>query len=216
MADGTGSPLIASTDKRGSIICAAARVFMARGFGAATMDDIAAEAGVSKQTVYSHFGSKNVLFEEIVHAKCAELMGQQENPRDEKTIDLQALVYLSATRFIRVIFSDDSITLFRTIVAESVRFPELAEAFYRVGPKAAYARLASGLQGARGADGSIINDPQAAAEGLYAMLRNDLYMKRLLGLSPPPSETEVEQIASDITQKFLAAYATAPDGVKGD
>ncbi len=64
----------APAPKRQAIVAAAARVFLDSGYGAASMDAIADEAGVSKQTVYSHFGAKDALFQAIIEDKCEQLL----------------------------------------------------------------------------------------------------------------------------------------------
>ena len=62
------------SEKVQAILQAGSRVFLQSGYGAASMDAIANEAKVSKQTVYSHFGAKDALFEAIIESKCAELI----------------------------------------------------------------------------------------------------------------------------------------------
>ena len=60
--------------KRDAILEAAARVFFESGYAAASMDEIAREAGVSKQTVYSHFGAKEALFGAFIRDNCERLL----------------------------------------------------------------------------------------------------------------------------------------------
>lgn len=195
----------ASAAKREAIVCAAARVFMAFGYGNASMDQIASEAGVSKQTVYSHFGAKDALFEEIVKSKCQELMGEG-GPLGGPVGDLEAVLVTTATRFLDVILSDESITLYRTILAESARFPELAEAFYRSGPRAATARMADFLDRAVAAGAFHSDDTKASAELFFAMFRDHLYMGRLLSVCDKPGDDEIAQHARRVVRAFLRAH----------
>lgn len=195
----------ASAAKRDAIIKAAARVFMASGYGAASMDQIASEAGVSKQTVYSHFGAKDALFEAIIHGKCQALTGR-DGVTSNRTEDPQIVLFNTASSFLRMVLAPESITLYRTILAECVRFPELASAFYRSGPRTACDRLAVYLESIHGQSELDFSNATASAELLFAMLRGDLYTRCLLALHDNTDEDEVTQHARDIVQAFLRQH----------
>ncbi|MCH7550693.1 MAG: TetR/AcrR family transcriptional regulator C-terminal domain-containing protein, partial [Proteobacteria bacterium] len=105
------------------------------------------------------------------------------------------------------LLSDLGITLFRVIVAESVRFPELANAFYRAGPQTAVDNLAGYLKELNKAGVIATNDPVASARQFFALLRGDLYMRRLLDLAPEPTAEEVAAVAGEAVSAFLAIHA---------
>jgi len=184
---------------------------MASGYGAASMDQIASEAGVSKQTVYSHFGAKDALFEEIVSSKCETLLGadgmnwsQDDSP--------EVVLFESARVFLEVVLHRESITLYRTILAECGRFPELAEAFYRAGPKRASERLA-GYLGNMATRGALqIDDPKSAAGLFFAMLRGNLYLQCILALRETPDDEEIAREARMVSAAFIRAHQVAPAG----
>src|ERR1700751_4544390 len=75
--------------KAESILAAAKRTFLAGGFGAVSMDTIAREAGVSKATVYAHFGSKEELFGAVIGGECeryfASFSAGELDPHDART-----------------------------------------------------------------------------------------------------------------------------------
>lgn len=196
----------APTGKRRAIVEAAARVFLTAGYGPASMDAIAAEAGVSKQTVYSHFGAKDALFAAIVEGKCEELMAPVQLPAVPGQHHEKALGEL-ARRFLATIFTSSNMALFRVVVAESGRFPELAEAFYRAGPATAVNNLAGYLAELDRAGMIGVADPTAAAKLFFAMLRGDLYLRRLLDLAPEPPAAEIEPLVRQVVTAFLAAHA---------
>lgn len=192
--------------KRPLIVEAATRVFLDLGYGAASMDAIAAEAGVSKQTVYSHFGAKNALFEAIIEDKCDELLApvfEAFRPGHDHAKALDEV----ARRFLSAILAPPSTALFRVIVAESVRFPELANAFYRAGPQTAVDNLAGYLKELNKAGVISTADPVASARQFFALLRGDLYMRRLLDLAPEPAAEEVAAVAGEAVMGFLAIHA---------
>ncbi len=201
----TGDLPPASAAKRDAIIKAAACVFMAHGYGAASMDQIANEAGVSKQTIYSYFGAKEALFEAIVHAKCAALTGRGVAKSNESK-SLDDVLYDTASSFLNVVLAPESVTLYRTILAECVRFPELASAFYRSGPRSACDRLAGYLASIKDHQTVEFRDPVASAELYFSMLRGDMYMQCILSLRGMPNDDEVAVCAREVTNAFLNAH----------
>src|SRR5256885_15254511 len=120
--------------KAESILAAAKRAFLAAGFGAVSMDTIAREAGVSKATVYAHFGSKEELFGAVIERECERYFDRfsagELDPRD-----VRASLMILGRRFLELILSPDAIALHRIIVGEVTRFPMLGEVFSRAGPE---------------------------------------------------------------------------------
>lgn len=196
----------ASAAKHEAIVCAAQQVFMSMGYGAASMDLIASEAGVSKQTVYSHFGAKDALFEEVVSSKCRELMGIDGIAADPDAPH-DVVLFEAAKSFLAVVLNSHSVTLYRTILSECERFPELAQAFYRAGPKKAVERLGIYLGTVASQGGLKIEDPQASAALFFAMLRGDLYLQCILALRELPSDDEIAANARSVVNAFIRAHA---------
>ncbi|NQU60840.1 MAG: TetR/AcrR family transcriptional regulator [Rhodospirillales bacterium] len=190
-----------------AIVCAAAKVFLNLGFGAASMDSIAEEAKVSKQTVYSHFGSKEALFEAILENKCDELLAPVTRPLVPGP-DYAETLNEVARRFLGAVLAPPSTALFRVIVGESGRFPELAQAFYRAGPETAVKSLAEYLLELDKAGLLSIPDPKASAQRFFSLLRGDFYMRRLLDLAPQPTPKENEAVAADAVSAFLSIYGS--------
>lgn len=100
------------------------------------MDDVAAAAGVGKQTVYRHFKSKEALFVGLVSVMCAQVgallaSAQSEQSDGAPEVELRELGWVLA----RSLITPDSLGLYRAIVAEAARFPELGEVFYENGAK---------------------------------------------------------------------------------
>lgn len=194
------------TGKGQAIVDAAVRIFLEQGYGAASMDAIAAEAGVSKQTVYSHFGAKEALFEAIIQGKCRELM-PPDSLKWSAGQDHEKTLRLFAQGFLMTVLAAPNTALFRVVIAESVRFPELAEAFYRAGPAAACDYLAGYLGKFHQAGALSVPEPKESARQFFALLRGDLYFRRLLNLTPPPKSAEVEAVVGKAVSAFLAAHA---------
>ncbi len=197
---------VAQQSKRDAIIEGATEVFLANGYGAASMAQIACAAGVSKQTVYAHFGGKDALFEAIIERKCAAFM----LPMTSQCLAGEPVIVVlrrTAENFIQTVFSVESMTLYRTIVAECARFPELAAAFYRSGPRVAADTLAAYLREFDQRGELRVADPKSSAELFFSMLRGDLYLRRLLEVTPSPTSKETAEALARVVEVFLAVHA---------
>ncbi len=126
--------------KAEQIYAAAKQIFMEAGYEAASMDAVAARAGVSKATIYVHFEGKQALFEAIIRRHTETLFSHIQLP--EKIVDLRQALTVLANSFVEMILKPDALSMYRVVAAEAARQPEIGEAFYAAGP--AYARLKVG------------------------------------------------------------------------
>jgi TetR/AcrR family transcriptional repressor of mexJK operon len=191
--------------KRSAILAAASRVFLTEGYGAAGMAAIAAEAAVSKQTIYSHFAGKEALFGAIIRSRCDDLLASL-GAAAPGGADPQAALAGVATGFLDLVLSDEGTAFFRAVVAESARFPELAEAFYESGPRVAADNVAAYLAAMDRAGVLRVADPDASARLFFGMLRGDLYLRRLLDLESAPTEEKIGETVTGAVAAFLAAH----------
>ncbi|WP_193102522.1 TetR/AcrR family transcriptional regulator [Burkholderia sp. Z1] len=133
--------------KRSAILDGAKTVFLSQGFGLATMDDVAAAAGVGKQTVYRHFKSKEALFVGLVTSMCAQVGGVLAGALDAQADGLpEAELRELGWALARILIVPDNLRLYRAIVAEAERLPELGQVFYENGLKVVRAFAAKILQ----------------------------------------------------------------------
>lgn len=189
-----------STDTRRRLIQAAREAFMKEGYRA-SVDGIAARAGVAKQTLYNHFPSKDELFSETATLASAAIAVTL----DGQTDDVRASLIRFATAFREKVLGDEGLAMFRALTAETTRFPALAQAFFAKGPAQTVARLADFL-GRAMADGRLRqDDPRFAAEMLLSMLGGFEHFRRLCGAA---SSAIVEKTRiAQIVDCFLRAYA---------
>jgi len=192
--------------KRRDIIAGATEVFLRLGYGAASMEGIAQAAGVSKQTIYAHFDGKDALFAAIIREKCDELRIPAVSAGDGDA-PVAAVLFGIAQAFMKSVLSRKNVRLFRIIVSECGRFPELADAFYRSGPHSAAQQLARYLETARDADEIRLDDPVRAAELFFAMLRGDIYMRRLMGVDNDMDDAKAADYARYVVESYLRAVA---------
>jgi AcrR family transcriptional regulator len=197
-----------SAQKRKAILEAATEVFLASGYLGTNMDEIAALSGVSKQTVYKHFSSKEALFVEIVTS-----MSNQagDRVRSEPLVfvggDLRAFLEDYAIRQLTVVLTPRLMQLRRLVIGEVGRFPDLARALYQAGPKRAMTSLA-GLFEQLGRQGLLaIDDPWVAASHYnWLVMSEALNAAMLLGDEAIPPRAQLERYARDGVRVFLAAY----------
>lgn len=195
-------------DKRAQILLAARRVFMAVGYANASMDAITREAGVSKATVYAHFGSKAQLFGAMVAEECERRL-KPGAPLDVSATTPEAGLIELGRRYADLLFSENALSLGRLVAAESARQPELAEAFYQAGPARALEATTRFFAEMTARGALNVPDPAIAAELFLGAIRNDLHLRRFIGLPPASGESEaaaIERRVKEAARAFAAAY----------
>jgi TetR/AcrR family transcriptional repressor of mexJK operon len=173
--------VLASANKRESILAAAQRTFLASGFGAASMDAIAREAGASKATVYAYFVSKEELFGAVV-ARESERYAEGFTAGELDPRDVEASLRVIADRFLRLLLSPDVIAINRIIIGEVARFPILAEVFWQAGPERVRIQIESFLCRAADTGALEFGDPRLAAGQFASLVRGEIHLRTLLGL----------------------------------
>ena len=194
-----------TTDTRARILEAALDTFCAKGYGAC-VDDIARRAGVVKQTLYHHYGSKDSLFREaltgLVQVLLVDLVARSGSLRED--------LLRFAESFQAQAMSEQGLALHRMLVAESPRFPELARAVFETWQLAG-TELARLLREAMERGELRRDDPEFAADMLISLLtgtQRDMY---LLGM--PVACPQQSGRMARIVDCFLRAYA-APAGAR--
>jgi TetR/AcrR family transcriptional repressor of mexJK operon len=194
--------------KRASILEAAQHVFYANGYVGTSMDQVAATAAVSKQTVYKHFTDKEALFREVVtnvvRARdtgiTAEFLSPGEGSIDER---LQSF----ARNFLMGVMQPDVLKLRRLVIGEAGRFPELGQSFYDLGPKRAAEQVALAFSEAAARGDLSLEDPELAAEHLLSLILSiPLNQAMLLGDEISFTEAALNKYADEGVTAFLRAY----------
>ena len=185
--------------KRQAILRAAEEVFLTDGF-AANLDRIAQVANVSKQTIYSHFGSKEGLFRAM-----GEWMKRPMAEFDDAADPVDALASFGRTS-LGYATSDRSIRLNRLLMGQVEQFPDLAQLHCELGPNRTVALVARYL--ARLMERGVIaeGDPLVAGEDFVGLLVGNLRQRLLLGSAEQPSPEALEARARRAAELFLKAY----------
>jgi AcrR family transcriptional regulator len=119
-----------AAERREAIIAAAMDEFIARGFAATRLDDIAKRAGVAKGTIYLHFKDKESMFEELIRIAIVPLLGRMQGPPPTSGT-MRDLIEAFALNFIQEVATTRRGDIVRLIVAEGPRFPAIADFYYR-------------------------------------------------------------------------------------
>jgi TetR/AcrR family transcriptional repressor of mexJK operon len=189
-----------------AVLAAAKTLFMERGYGATSMDDIAKRAKVGKATVYEHFQSKEELFAAVVNRECR---GHAALVRalDPVEGDLRARLVRFARVLLDVLIRPEMIAIYRTIIAETVRAPQLGTAFYEGGPVRVRGALVPVLAEAARQGEIEADDPERAAVDLISLIRADLHLRALFAVPTLPGLAEKDELARIAVDRFLKAYA---------
>ncbi|MFJ8083248.1 TetR/AcrR family transcriptional regulator [Streptomyces sp. NPDC096205] len=159
--------------KRQAIVRAARELFLREGFGVG-MDAIAAEAGVSKVTVYNHFGSKEALFTAVItHALDEPLAGESAAALEglAEAEDLRTALVDAARAWVHAVRTNDEVTALRNLVAAELhRFPELGEAWRHHGTESHHPAVANALRGLAEQGRLDIPDLEVAVLQFYGLL----------------------------------------------
>lgn len=204
-----------SRRKREAILAAAERQFLAEGYEAVTMDSIAAESEVAKQTLYRHFGSKRALFLELVTTQTAAAGARvhAERPRIDDRTDVRALLTERMETQLATVLAPGLLSLRRLVIGEQGRFPELAAALYENGPGHAIDVLA-GILRELDANGLLrVPEPAAAATQLnWLVMGEPVNAAMLLGEDAAPSPVEQRRHVARALDVFLAGHAQGDAG----
>ncbi|MDT0265668.1 TetR/AcrR family transcriptional regulator [Streptomyces sp. DSM 44915] len=201
-------------DKRAAILAGAFAVFARKGYAAAGVQDIAAEAGVAKPTVYNHLTDKATLFrsalEATARAKLDERIAAIE-PLYEPGDDLPGTLGLVGHRLLRVHGDATSCALRRLLYAEVTRFPEALELVSAYGPHRVVRALADPLGRLTLAGRLTATEPALAAEQLMALLVGPMEARSRMG-TREVADAEYREVAAAATATFLRAYGPASTG----
>lgn len=193
--------------RRETLLRAAAEVFFELGYSATSIDAIIERAGGSKRTIYSEFGNKEGLFAAIVNENADNVLSSLAAGEIEGR-DLRETLLVFGRQLMAFYMSPSFLGIYRAVVTEASRFPELVRSFYERGPARASARLAEVLQAARARGEIRADDCQRAAGHFLGMIRDNLHLQVVLGLRPPPSERETREAVASAVEIFLDGVRT--------
>jgi TetR/AcrR family transcriptional repressor of mexJK operon len=191
--------------KRAAILEAAKTLFLRHGYDGSSMDAIAAEAGVSKLTVYSHFTDKETLFSFAVQSKC-----QQQVP--EMLFELadgapiEGVLLNIGRSFHQLINSAESIELHRVLITRGAQSAKLSQMFFDAGPQRLLNEMEQLLIKANATGQLKIAKPLNAADQFFSLVKGGCNFRLLIGCATPQTDSEIDSHVRDVVGMFIRAY----------
>jgi len=200
-----------SARKRLTILSAGRDLFLSNGYQGTSVDQIAASAEVSKQTVYKHFGDKRELLLSIVN----EALDGTVTPFRERiaalagTTDLEADLTALAADYLRAVLQEPVVQLRRLVVGEANRIPELAQLYYNEAPARTLAAFADCFAALHGRGQLRIPEPAVAAEHFaFLIVGRPIDQALFYGGPQVLAGIDVERHVRAGMRAFLAAYGS--------
>ncbi len=194
--------------RREAFLMAGRAVFQEKGFAEATLDDVIAKSGGSRQTLYALFGGKQGLFEAMISDTC-ETIFRGMTPDLLATRPPDVVLEEVGIRYLTIVTSPDCLSLNRLVISEAPRMPELARRFWSLGPGRSRAFLAAYFETQASRDAFHFSDAEAAADHFLEMLSGTVRMQCLIGLRPSPSKPEMKKIVGRAVAQFLYGCRTS-------
>ncbi len=198
-------------EKRQAVLDAAKRLFLLHGFDGVSMEAIAAEAGVSKLTLYSHFGDKDALFGATIRAKCEEMLPPTlflAPPKGTLRRQLDSI----ARAFFGLVTSQEAINMHRLMSAQPLGDDRLSQMFWAAGPQRLHEGFGGFLQAKVAAGQLDIVDVHRAATQFFCLLKGEPHARLACGCATQLPPREVDAHLRATVDLFLRAYAPAADG----
>ncbi len=191
--------------KGAAILKAAMHLFVARGFEGVSMDQIAADAGVSKLTVYSHFGDKETLFAAAVKAYCEQQLPTSlfeacpEIPLRERLLQI-------AHAFFAMVSSPEAIAGHRVLCTPQMAESALPRMFWEAGPQRVQDAFAELLRWRVSSGELQIDDIPRAASQFFTLLKGEPHAQLVFGCGGGCGNETQAHLAATV-DFFMRAYA---------
>ncbi|MFC7054064.1 TetR/AcrR family transcriptional regulator [Hansschlegelia quercus] len=192
--------------KRRQIVDGARSVFLAQGFDAASMGEIARAAGVSKGTLYVYFDSKEELFAALVKSQCA-LTAERLFELQDDSHDIRGALRRLGLSFVEAVLEPSHVSTVRMVIGAADRKPEIGQLFLTAGPRQGWARLSAWLATKAEQGELVIDDADVAAKQFLTMCHGPVMMPVLIGAEPTPPQERIAYLVEKAIDVFMAAYA---------
>jgi AcrR family transcriptional regulator len=191
------------------ILRAAKELFLADRYAGVSLERVAERAGVSRQTVYNRFGSKEAVFREMVRDHWSAFAARDRLPAaEDEGASAEEVLRAFAQSLRRFAEETDQIRFARLVVAESARLPWIADEFHRLGKGPVVAAFAERLD-ALVRDGRLrCPDTRLAARQFMGLVQEFLVWPRVMGFTEEAAGLpDADTVIDEAVRTFLARYA---------
>jgi AcrR family transcriptional regulator len=188
--------------KQSDILNIAGKLFLERGYDAVSLDDILGCVGGSKTTLYSYYGCKEGLFaasvEKICRDKLHDLLAM-----DVTHLEPKAGLNAIGKQFLSILSDTKGSDVFRAMIAEAQRFPDLAAAFFAAGPESIIALLRRHIQHWQKQGLLRRGNAEMLAVQFLGLVMGNFHLKRLLGIQLSLTQRQINVWVAQGTDVFL-------------
>ncbi len=206
LPDADTADAVPENAKRRQILDGARRIFLAEGFDAASMGEIAREAKVSKGTLYVYFDSKEALFAALIE-ETKRAAAERMVALDPDNPDVRGTLVAHCTGLIEKLAAPEHVAMVRMVIGAAEKFPAIAEAFYEAGPAFGRRRMSAYIEAQQARGRLRAADSELAAWQLAGMCCHPVTVHVVLAGQPAPSPERIAAYAESAVATFMAAYA---------
>jgi len=193
-------------ERQAAMIAAARQMFIEQGYGGTSMSAIAAQIGGSKTTLWSYFSSKRAIFEAVIDDLVERYGSAIDNvPLPNGGLEETLLSFSQA--LVETVVSPEVLQLYRLVVGEAGRFPELGEVYYQKGPGRAEQRLTEFIRSEMAGGRLRRADPNMAALHFLQMCQANHVQRRIMNLSHRVTRAQLVADVRAAVESFLQTYA---------
>jgi TetR/AcrR family transcriptional repressor of mexJK operon len=190
--------------KEQEVLDVATEYFLRHGYRGASINEMARSSGISKESIYRYFSSKQQLFEAVIGRELIEYRRSLHRlDATLRSMDLRAALITVAETILGLITTDRTLALRRLIFEEATRSPEVGQHYYKIGPGQAYEVLANVLE--THSHQSDFDIP-ALARHFTGLLSWQITLERQCAVRQEPSPAEIAELASAVVDDFMKAF----------
>lgn len=193
--------------KREAITTAATELFLDRGYDGTSLARIAEAAGVSKSTLFKQFPTKAALFEAIVTESWQRDAADADAAAQPQTGDLRSGLTTVGHRYADLVGRPGMTALFRIVIAELPRFPELGRMQFQLGKLPYFTSVQHYLESEHEAGNADVPDAASAANQFLGMIANYVLWPRMLLTDWNPTASDIRDAVEQAVETMLARYA---------
>lgn len=198
---------LSSGERREALLKAAREIFIKHGYVDTSLEMIIDRAGGSRRSIYKEFGGKEGLFHAIVDENAAQITAGLKAFNKDEDFDVREELRNFSSGYLRVLFGPNGIGVFRIVQMECLRFPKLVRRFFESGPEMALKWLTDLFEIAAVKGYVNVADPRLAADHFMSMIRGQMHLRLLLGLTKAPAKRELDEFITSAVGTFLNGIA---------